>query len=172
MRKNILRLAVLLAAALFFASPVFAQKGPGPKGDRHRMGPTEFGCEDHPGGLFFGAADMMKKKLGLSDDQVKSVGKINLEYKKKFLDFQEKMSPRHIKLRKLLLEDNVDLKEVRALIKEISDLRVEVQMLRIQHRLDIEKVLTPDQKIKLKNMPPPEMKGLGKMNCPRGDMKP
>ena len=39
---------------------------------------------------------------------------------------------------------------MKSLFKEISDLKVEVQMLRIQHRLDIEKVLTAEQKAKMK----------------------
>jgi Spy/CpxP family protein refolding chaperone len=48
------------------------------------------------------------------------------------------------------LDDNVNIDKVRPLVKEISDLRAELQILRIQHRLEIEKVLTPEQKAKIK----------------------
>ena len=66
------------------------------------------------------------------------------------LDYREKLAPKHIRLKKMLLEDNIDLDNVHSLLKEISDLKVELHMLRIQHRLEIEKVLTPVQKSKIK----------------------
>ncbi len=54
-------------------------------------------------------------------------------------------------LKALLLEENVDLGQVRRALKEIADLQVEVRMLRITHRIEIEKVLTADQRAKLRS---------------------
>ena len=103
-----------------------------------------------PCGPMFGDPERMKKDLGLTDEQVNTIAAINSEHRKKMLDFKEKMAPREIQLERLLLEDTVDLAKVKSLLKEISDMRVEIHMLMIQHRLDIEKVLTAEQKAKMK----------------------
>lgn len=99
---------------------------------------------------FMGNPEVMKERLGLSDEQIDKISEINLDYKKKYLEYREKIAPKKIKLRQMLLEENVDLQVVRSLLKEISDLRLEVKMLRIKQRLDIEKILTPSQREKLK----------------------
>jgi Spy/CpxP family protein refolding chaperone len=118
-----------------------------------RVGPMEGGHGYHMkehGGQIFGDPARMQKDLGLTDEQVKKISDINKNHEKKMLDYREKLAPKNIQLRKLLLDDAVDMASVRSLVKEISDLRAELQILRIQHRLDIEKVLTPEQKAKMK----------------------
>jgi Spy/CpxP family protein refolding chaperone len=73
------------------------------------------------------------------------------------------MSPKHIQLKKLLLEDEVDINAARTVLKELADLQVETRVLRIQHRLDIEKVLTKEQKTRLRS----EKRGMGtRADCP------
>jgi len=98
----------------------------------------------------FGNPARMQEKLGLSDEQVKTIADIYREYAKKILNYREKLAPKQIQLKKLFLEDAIDIDKVRSYIKEISDLRVELQVLRIQQWLEIEKTLTPDQKAKLR----------------------
>ena len=121
-------------------------------GDRGRRGPRgpEFRHKGPPGGMFFGNP-RMKEELGLSNDQIEKIGVINIKYEKKYLNFREKLEPKKIRLKSLLIEDKVDLSKVRGLLNEISKLKVEIRMLRIEQRLEIEKVLTKSQKIKLKN---------------------
>jgi Spy/CpxP family protein refolding chaperone len=104
----------------------------------------------HEGRMLFGDIERMKERLNLSDKQIDNISKINITFKKSHLEMQEKMSPKKIKLKRLLLEESIDLKKVRALLKELSDLRVEVQMLRIKQRIDIEKQLTKEQRRNLK----------------------
>ncbi|TFH41283.1 MAG: periplasmic heavy metal sensor [Chrysiogenales bacterium] len=132
--------------------------------DRHgRMGMM------HPGGPIFGNPAKMQKELGLTDVQVKEIGDINSEFEKKMLDYREKIAPKRIQLKKLLLEDTVDLVKVRALLQEIGNLRVELHLLRIQHRLEIESKLTAEQKAKVRQHRMHNMKK-GKrppMDCPR-----
>lgn len=125
---------------------LFARSGDkkGPEHRRHRN-PECIGRGEHLG-IFFGDPDILKKKLGLSDEQIDKISEINLEYKKRLLKIKEKIAPMRIKLKGMLLEDNVDLDKVRSLLKLISDLQVDLRMLRIKHRLDIEKTLKPSQK--------------------------
>lgn len=99
---------------------------------------------------FIGSPEAMKEKLGLSDEQIYKISEINIDYKKRYLEYREKIAPKKARLRRMLLEENVDLQGVRSLLKEISDLRLEVKMLRIKQRLDIEKILTPSQRTRVK----------------------
>ncbi len=143
--KVILTAAIL---ALMAQPALFAQAG-GKKGPAGRKGDNRPMMAE-PHGMFFGDPVRMKKDLNLSDEQVTKIANINKEHAKKMLDYKEKLAPRKIQLKKLLLEDAVDMTRVRALLKEIGDLRVELQALRIEHRLDIEKVLSPEQKAKMR----------------------
>jgi Spy/CpxP family protein refolding chaperone len=151
MRKSTM-FCLIAAAAMFLAQPaLYADQGKG-KGMHGGDKDCEQRCmKGHGGpGHIFGDPARMQKELGLTDAQATKIGDINKEYEKKMLDYREKLAPKEIQLRKLLLEDNVDMDKVKALIREISEIRGDLQVLRIQQRLEIEKVLTPEQKAKLK----------------------
>ena len=147
MRRAILCTVAVLALLVAQPSLYAKNDGKGPKGDEKCM---MHGDMKGPGGPMFGDPEKMKKELGLNDEQLKKIAAINNEHHKKMLEFREKIAPKEIQLERLLLEDQVDLGKVKALLRDISDLKVEVHMLMIQHRLDIEKVLTPEQKDKMR----------------------
>ena len=141
---------VFILVISFGYSGLMAQERWGNRGRRGPGGP-EFRQKGPPGGMFFGNAVRMKEELGLSDDQIEKIGDINLKYEKKLLKFREKLAPKKIRLRSLIIEDNVDLSKVRSLLSEVYKLKLEIRMLRIEQRLEIEKVLTKSQKSKLSN---------------------
>ncbi len=154
--KNLL-LTILTGAALILAGtgPADAQmKGKGGRGGMSGPGMHGQGKGCGPQGGLFGNPKMMQERLKLSDDQIKKIEAINLRYKKEHLNYHEKIAPLRIRLQKLLLEDEVDLGAVKKLLREISDLRVEVRMLMIKQRIEIEKVLSSDQRTRMKNMHP------------------
>jgi Spy/CpxP family protein refolding chaperone len=142
--RRITGLLIAAAAVLMFSqTSLYAQRG-GPKEDGHR-----YHMKEHYGPLF-GDPARMQKDLGLTDEQVKKIADINKSHERKMLDYREKLAPKNIQLKRLLLDETVDMARVRTLVKEIADLRADLQILRIQHRLDIEKVLTPEQKAKMR----------------------
>ena len=143
MRKIIGVLISTMVLLLLAQTVLYAECG-GPKsgGDKKIM-------REH-GGSVFGDPARMQKELGLTGEQMKKISEINNNHERKMLDYREQLAPKYIQLKKLLLDDNVNIDKVRPLVKEISDLRAELQILRIQHRLEIEKVLTPEQKAKIK----------------------
>lgn len=156
MKSIYLPLGVIVTVAMLFTSALQAQPcmqgdGPGPRG------------KGQPGkaGMFFGNPAMMKQELGLSDDQINRIGEINLRFRKQMLDQKEKLAPIEIRLERLLLEDNPDLANVRKSLREISDVKLEIQMLKVSHRLEIERVLTREQKSKLREMRPHRRGGPG-----------
>ncbi len=126
----------------FITADLLAYRGP-------RRGLNK-GYRQYHEGICFGDESYLKERLSLSDKQISSIGRINAAYKKALWDFQEKIQPKRLALRKLLLVEEIDLQRVRSLLKEIADLEVEIRMLRIQHRLDIEKVLTKEQRDRLR----------------------
>ncbi len=141
------KLLVAVAVVMLAAQPaLFAQRGGPPKGGE-RKGHHEMKGSCGP---LFGDPARMQQELGLTDEQVKQIADINRDFQKKMLDEKEKLAPKHVRLRKLLMEDTVDLGKVRALLKEIGDHRVELHMLRIQQRLAIESKLTDEQKAKVR----------------------
>ena len=148
MKKQILIISTLITILAFSGADLFAKRC---FGGEHgcRGGHNLMGRGFHKG-MFFGDPEVMKEKLGISDAQVDKISDINIEYKKNFLQIREKMAPKKIKLQRMLLEDNVNLKMVRKLLEEISNIKIEIRMLRIKQRLAIEKVLTPSQRKRFK----------------------
>ena len=141
-------LGVLLTTSITYARPA------GPEGGM--PGDDEF-INERPGhhsrsrgGMCFGNPELMKEKMGLSDKQIKKIEKINLNYQKFFLEKREKLQPKRIKLRKLLLEEKVDLEEVKDILKDMSEVEVDIRIARIKQRIEIEKILTDEQKKKIR----------------------
>lgn len=108
-----------------------------------------------PGGpMIFHNPEAARKILGLNDSQVQRIRDININYKKQGLSIQEKLAPKRIHLKRLLMEDTVNLSQVRTQLEEISKLRVELHMLRIRHKIDIDGILTAEQRSKARDMHP------------------
>lgn len=150
MRKKSIIAIVALTLVALGAGEINAQRFRD-QDERMRGRQRHMGERPDHRGVFFGDPQRMKEEFGLSDKQIDEIGKINLAYKKKFLDYREKLEPKRISLKKLLLEDEVNLNSVKSLLMEIAKIRVELRMLRIEHRLAIEKVLTPSQKTQFRN---------------------
>jgi Spy/CpxP family protein refolding chaperone len=141
MRKMTFTAAAI--AIVFLASPLLFAKG------GEMMGGKK-GFDDHQKGVFFGNPDRMKKKLNLTDDQVKQIETINEKYYQQHRAIRDKMRPKMESIRDLMLADKIDTTKVKALFKEIGDLQLENRMLVVQHFIEIESVLTDEQKVKVK----------------------
>lgn len=158
--KYSLTIASLAVSVLLFATGLSAQhhaKQAPRKGDKGGMMMDRKSCMYRQGqpcarGRICMQSGMLKQALSLSQDQAVKIDEINLEYRKKILEFREKIAPRKIALQRTLLEDIIDLSQARIMVREIADLNVEVRMLKIQKCADIAKVLTPEQRTRLRSM--------------------
>ncbi|ALO24575.1 hypothetical protein LBBP_00208 [Leptospira borgpetersenii serovar Ballum] len=101
-------------------------------------------------GLVFGNVDTVRERFALSEKQLDEISKINEKYKQEHFKWLQKISPIEIELEGLLMESNVDLVKIRRLLVEIGRYTAEIRINQISHRLAIEKVLTQDQKSKIK----------------------
>lgn len=94
--------------------------------------------------------DKIAEALKLSKVQKDKITKLAKDFKVKELEIQKKNELLKLDLRKLLLEKTIDLKKVRSQLVKISMQHVDRRMLGIEFRVNIEKILTEDQKLKLK----------------------
>lgn len=138
-------IAVLICFfTLMGTTAVMAQckQGPGPDGKR---GPGP--CMDRPPEeMMFGDRAFAKSKLGLTDEQLTKIAKINESYRGKMEPLFIKVRTEHDALREILMSKSVDREAVKVKVKQISEIKAELHLLKIYHRLDIEEVLTDKQK--------------------------
>ena len=163
------KMVVMVLAAGFAAcmsAQAFSQERPSKDPVMGRgMGHPRGMMEHHGKGFLFGDPDRMQKLLGLTDEQVDRIAEINDQFRKEHAAVMDKIGPKARALRKVLRAENVDLDKARALLKEIGDFQVESRIIRIRHWLEIEKLLNPEQRRKLRDERPcmdgPMMKGPG-----------
>lgn len=100
-------------------------------------------------GMMFGDKRIFEK-LNLSDEQMDKIEDINDKYLTEHIKIREKMRPKMKALRAVLEKDPVDIEKARTILKEISELQVESRILMIRQRIEIDSVLTKDQKEKMR----------------------
>ena len=88
------------------------------------------------------------KYLNPTIKQRQKLHKINMEFLKDTIDLNNEEGQKLLKRHELMEEDPVDLKKVDQLTDEISIIRASLHKKRIRKRLEIRKILTPEQKEK------------------------
>jgi Spy/CpxP family protein refolding chaperone len=146
MKKNafMLSLAIFLClgAGDIFSQPAEFGKGMGRgRGPMHRM----------DGPMWFGNLDEMKEVLKLTDKQIEQIGRINTEFRDAMIRLHERMRPLQLKLKGLLLGERINFDDIKSILKQISEVEVDMRMLKIKQRVEIENILTKDQRDKLKS---------------------
>ncbi len=139
---------ILLAAIILSFSQVNGNEKPlthhapsKTSNDRHDGPPP------HHGGPLLGEILHFSEELQLSEDQVKRIRELNQTYRNKISVVEEKLEQEYITLHQKLSEEHVNLSEIRALLDRISPLRNDLLIYRIEHRLEIDKILTEEQQI-------------------------
>ena len=128
MRSRLMGLAVLALAAGTLA---FAQQGTGQRVvvEKKVRGPEK-----------------MDQMLNLTDEQEAKIEKLRGEMQRTMVQNRSKIQIARIDLRELMDADTPDRGAIEKKLKEISDLQVKQRMAMFDHRADVEKLLTPDQK--------------------------
>ncbi len=91
-------------------------------------------------------------ELGLTDEQLKSIQNLRLDFIKKTANTKAQLEIKQAELKALWAESEPTKDAILKKIKEISDLKGEIAMSRAEMKLEIYKILTPDQKKKLKEI--------------------
>lgn len=151
MRKLTLTL-IVVAIGLLLSVPVFAF-GPG-------YGPGEgrgFGYH-HEAGLW---------GLNLTDEQKTKIEALQVAQYKEIRPIREKMFDKSVELRRMWLQTNPDKDKIVSLQKEVRALRDQLEDKATVQRLELRKMLTPEQQEKLVNSGWGRGPGFG----PRGGMR-
>lgn len=101
-------------------------------------------------GMCYGDPQHMRVNLKLTDKQIEQIGKINLKYRNILIEYRERITPKREMLRKLMVSEKINFNDVRTLLREISDIEVEMRLIKIKHRWEIERVLTNAQRERLR----------------------
>lgn len=94
--------------------------------------------------------EMMRKHLDLTDEQTAQVRQIMEKYAPKREELMNKMEPLREELMKLMAQENPDRNAVKAKMREIGDIRIELRLLMLDGRTETFKILNDQQKEKWK----------------------
>ena len=112
---------------------------------RHGEGPPNHGD------VLFEDFTRMKKELRLTKVQIAKLTKLNKYYVNRITPITDKLRQKLKSLHTLLQKPIVDLAGVRDLLEQMSPHRIDILMLKIQHRLKSDKILTDKQRDILRN---------------------
>jgi Spy/CpxP family protein refolding chaperone len=152
MKKTLTIAAVLLmAAGLAWAQcPMGQGKGPGPKGGA-AMEEGGMRGGGHPGmgrGQWWENPEVVKN-LGLTADQTGKIEQLALKHRKEMVKLQADIKIARMDLQDLM-ENAASDTDIRKKANELKLLSNKEDDARIEHLLEVRKVLTPDQQKKLK----------------------
>ena len=157
MKKLTLTL-ITVAIGMILSVPVFAF-GPGSgRGPGEGMGPGN-GPGYH--------RDAAWAKLNLSAEQKTKIEALQLDHQKEIRPVREKMFDKSVELRRIWLQPNPDKDKILALQKEVRVLRDQLEDKATAQKLEIRKLLTPEQQEKMANSGWGRGMGFG----PRGGMR-
>ena len=145
---------IIVAIGLLFGIQTFAF------GSRPNYNPDE--CRGH--GYH---REARLQKLNLTDEQKAKIEKLQIAHQKEIKPIREKMFDKSVELRRMWLQTNPDKDKIIALQKEVRTLRDQLQDKSTEQRLELRKLLTPEQQEKLVNSGWDKGMGFG----PRGGMR-
>mgnify|MGYP000912371627 CR=1 FL=1 len=160
MKKSFITLAVVFIA-LILTVPAFAFGHHGGRGGCS-------GCmnfdEERCGGYY---GNFLSQRLNLTNEQIDKFEALQLTHKKEVRPLREKMLNKSVELRKLWLQANPDRDKISTKQKEVSVLRDQLEDKRTAFRLEVNKLLTAQQKEKLAALGWDKKPGFG----PRGGQR-
>lgn len=98
------------------------------------------------------SVEMLKERLGLSEEQVEKAKEMERAYRKEAIRLHSDIEIAEIDLKALLDQEPVDMARVEEKVKEIEGKRARLRLERIRFYRDLMGILTPDQKKAFKEM--------------------
>ncbi len=115
------------------------------------------------------------QQLNLTPDQEKQIESKRIELKERLIDLKAQLEKKELERNKLFLNENISRTELINLAKEISEIRNEIEIERVNHSIDVYELLDPNQKVMWKDMQIKrdrfkdgmKRKVIGRMDCDR-----
>jgi Spy/CpxP family protein refolding chaperone len=158
--KKLMFTVIAIGLGLLLVAPSFAF------GPRDGRGPgAGYGNPDYPRiGYGYGRG---LDSLNLTDEQKSRIEALELAHQKEVRPIREKMFDKSVELRRLWLEIDPNRNKINSKQKEVRALRDQLEDKRTAFRLEVNKVLTAEQKEKLATYGWGRKTGYG----PRGSMR-
>jgi len=141
MRKEIL-VATMIAVG---AGGAFAASG----GEGEEARPSR---RPGPGGP--SRLERMREEAGLSDQQAEELRNLWSQHRKAAIRQRADLHVARVELQELIHAANLDEKAIAAKVKAVSDLEAAALRARVESQLAVQKVLTPEQREKLRDLRP------------------
>ncbi len=103
----------------------------------------EYGKAEHHRQCEFGHS----WKKTLTDDQKAQIERMHLTLKKDTSVLKAQLGVKKAELKGLLLKDTPDVKAIDQKMNEVTGLKKEIMQKRINHIIELRKILTPDQRV-------------------------
>ncbi len=144
-------LAALLVLTLLVTGVSFARGRKGPARTPYGRHLGEHGFRMRMMGSCF-LTPMMVQELNLTDAQISKLEKIRAAHQKKMIDLRAQMAKLNVDLRLMMSNLNFDTKAVESKMRAISDMRLKMQIERLNTFKEALSVLNKTQKDKLQKM--------------------
>lgn len=110
--------------------------------------------EEPPFDFYFGALRNRKiaSEIGLTADQQKKINDIHYSYAKKLVDLRAEVQRKNIDLNRIIELESYKKEELESLLNEIGSLEAQIRLNRIMELSEIRKVLTNEQREKLREL--------------------
>ena len=159
-QAGIVTMLVLAVASLAWAQePTGGQPAAGGGGEpRDRMGSGRMGMQR------FDMADMLLRnqktadELKLTDDQKTKLKDASVQFKTQLIDLNAELDKSAVKQAEMMLEDTPDEAAILKGVDEASAVRAKIARVQAQQLLTIHKLLTPEQRTKLREISDQRMK--------------
>ena len=120
----------------------------GQKGMMGRMGKQmREGREDMMGKMLL--SPMARQHLGLTDDQVAQIRKLNYDFEKQGIKLEADKNLAHLDLEQLMSADEPDRKAINDQLETIGKIETQQRQLDVNRNLDLREVLTKEQREKI-----------------------
>ena len=134
----------LLITAGGISLPLLATAEPSPRWEHGRM---HGGGMMHEGGYGTKHSFGHNWKASLTDEQSKKIDKLRLSYKRNTYLLKAKLKQAKVELALLITEDEPNKSGISSKIDQITKLKKEKLHLKTNHKIDVRKLLTEDQRV-------------------------
>lgn len=132
------KLFAVMMVVLLTSGAALAQQGP-----RNGKGYGQGNRGDRP---------FICDNLDLSDDQQTKMDALRTSHFKATQEQRDLLAEKQVKLDDLMNDDPTDQKAIEKIVKEISEIKSELMLSRINHRIEMRSLLNDDQKVKFDMM--------------------
>jgi Spy/CpxP family protein refolding chaperone len=137
-------LVALLALGAFFTRNYFMPPPDDMMNDGFRGRPVMH-PRGNPYGRDFCNPEFMRSRLALDENEIRAVEKLNIRFDEEYRQYNDQLRPLRDKLREILRNPDPDMKEVRKTLKQMSDIELEIRILRISQGAEISRIIPPDK---------------------------